>query len=638
MAEMDKQINILILEDNPSDAELMKRELRKAGFDFKAELAQDRNSFLLALNTFDPDIFLADYCVPGFDGMTAMTLARQRFPDVPVIIVSGVLGEEAAVETLKTGVTDYVLKQRLNRLGPVVKRALQDAEQRDEKKRAEQALRDSFKILILEDNPADAELIKRELRKAGFNFTTQVAADKPAFVAALDKSAPDIILADYSLPGFDGLSAMALARQRFADVPVVIVSGAIDEEFAVETIKAGVTDYVFKTRLSRLGTVVRRSLGEVKQLIEKKQAEQALRETQRRLALAADAAQIGLFEWNIPKEEVYWTCQSELIFGYTTTTTTTTTHAYRDWSDRVHPEDLPWVEEQLQRSMVEHATFKVEYRIVWPDGSIHWVVVRALFHYDDAGQAARMLGTVIDITERKSREEQMNRLTEELQRSNTDLQQFAYVASHDLREPLRAINGFMELLRQRYKDKLDEKANEYINYAANGAKRMDDLLTGLLAYSRVQTKGRPQVSISATAALSAAVTNLQRSFAESNAAVTSDTLPSIKADGMQFVQLFQNLIQNAIKFKNDQRPEIHIGCRRNENHWLFSVRDNGIGIDPQNCERIFEIFRQLHPRDKYPGFGVGLAICKRIVERHGGKIWVESQLGKGATFYFTIPD
>lgn len=629
---MDKQINILILEDNPSDAELMKRELQRAGFDFRAEWAQDRNSFLQTLNTFDPDIFLADYCVPGFDGMKAMTLARQRFPDVPVIIVSGVIGEEAAVETLKAGVTDYVLKQRLNRLGPVVKRALQEAEQRTEKRRAEQALRDSIKILILEDNPADTELIKRELRKAGFNFTTQVAADKPAFVKALDKSAPDIILADYSLPGFDGLSAMALARQRFADVPVVIVSGAIDEEFAVETIKAGVTDYVFKTRLSRLGTVVRRSLGQVKQLIERKQAEQALRETQQRLALAADAAQVGMFEWNIPKEEVYWTRQSELIFGYPTTTT------YRDWSDRIHPDDLPWVEEQLQRSMVEHAAFKVEYRIVWPDGSIHWVVVRALFHYDDAGKAARMLGTVIDVTERKTREEQMNRLTEELQRSNTDLQQFAYVASHDLREPLRAINGFMELLRKRYEGKLDEKVNEYISYAANGAKRMDDLLTGLLAYSRVQTHGKPRMAVSSQAALNAAVTNLRANIAESNAAITADTLPSVKVDGVQLIQLLQNLIQNAVKFRSDQRPEIHVGCCRNENHWLFWVRDNGIGIDPQFHERIFTIFHRINPQAQYPGYGVGLAICKRIVERHGGKIWVESELGKGATFYFTIPD
>jgi PAS domain S-box-containing protein len=268
---------------------------------------------------------------------------------------------------------------------------------------------------------------------------------------------------------------------------------------------------------------------------------------------------------------------------------------------------------------------------------------------DERRRLTGVIHVARDITERKKAEEQLKQINEELQRSNTDLQQFAYVASHDLREPLRAINGFMELLKQRYGEKLDEKALEYINYAVNGAKRMDDLLTGLLAYSRVQTKGLQKASISAQAALNAAVTNLRASVAESNAAITSDTLPSVKADGMQFTQLLQNLIGNAIKFRTDKRPEVHIGCKRSafsetspaggqENHWLFSVRDNGIGIDPKNHERIFEIFRQLHPRDKYPGFGVGLAICKRIVERHGGKIWVESEPGKGATFYFTIPD
>ncbi len=243
-----------------------------------------------------------------------------------------------------------------------------------------------------------------------------------------------------------------------------------------------------------------------------------------------------------------------------------------------------------------------------------------------------------DITERKKAEGQLKQINEELHRSNTDLQQFAHVASHDLREPLRAINGFMELLQQQYKDKLDEKAIEYINYATAGAKRMDDLLTGLLAYSRIQTKGQKKATISAQAAFNAAVTNLRASITESKAAITSDTLPSVEADGVQFTQLFQNLIGNAIKFRTDKKPQIHVGCKRQENAWQFWVRDNGIGIDPQNHERIFDIFRQLHPRDKYPGFGVGLAICKRIVERHGGKIWVESQLGKGTTFYFTIPD
>jgi PAS domain S-box-containing protein len=242
-----------------------------------------------------------------------------------------------------------------------------------------------------------------------------------------------------------------------------------------------------------------------------------------------------------------------------------------------------------------------------------------------------------DITQRKKNEEQLAKFTEELKRSNTDLREFAYVASHDLKEPLRAINGFMEILSQRYADKLDEKAREYIGFAVNGAKRMDAMLTGLLEYSRVQTHAKPIKLTPGQEAFGAAVNNLRASITETHAVITCDPLPPVKADGTQLVQLFQNLIGNAIKFRSEKRPEIHSGCEKQENFWLFSVRDNGIGIAPESYERIFFIFQQLNPVEKYSGHGIGLSICKRIVERHGGKIWVESQLGKGSTFYFTLP-
>ncbi len=490
-------------------------------------------------------------------------------------------------------------------------------------------------ILILEDNPSDAELMKRELRKAGLEFTAEVAANKDKFVSALDKTTPDIILADYSLPGFDGLTAMNMAKKRFAEVPVIIVSGAIGEEFAVETVKAGATDYVFKARLTRLGAVVRRSLAEVKQLIERKRAEQALRESEERFRLLVEGVKgYAIFFMDKNGRVVTWNRGAEQMKGYTAAEVTG-----RHFSCFYTPEDI--AKNRPSQSLVmatERGQYAEEAQRVRKDGSVFWANATITALYDENGSLRGFAKVVQDITERKKYEEQLKQINEELQRSNTDLQQFAYVASHDLCEPLRAVNSFMELLKQRYKDKLDEKAIEYINYAASGARRMGDLLTGLLAYSRVQTHGKPQLAVPSQAALNAAVKNLRASIAESNAAITTDPLPDVRADGMQLVQLFQNLIQNAIKFRTDKRPEIHVGCRRNENHWLFSVRDSGIGIDPQNHERIFEIFRQLHARDKYPGFGVGLAICKRIVERHGGKIWVESEPGKGSTFYFTIPD
>jgi two-component system CheB/CheR fusion protein len=266
----------------------------------------------------------------------------------------------------------------------------------------------------------------------------------------------------------------------------------------------------------------------------------------------------------------------------------------------------------------------------------------ALNLMDDAVSARRQAEQVStelrrEVAERERAERELTLLTEELKRSNGDLEQFAYVASHDLREPLRAINGFVQLLGTRYADKLDEKGKEYIQLTADGTSRMDALLNGLLNYSRVQTHGKALAAVPAGAAFRAALANLHKSISEAQAVITSDELPTVKADDSQLMQVFQNLLGNAVKFRGEKEPQIHVGCQRQERFWQFSVRDNGIGIDPQYHNRVFAIFQRLHTRGEYPGYGIGLSICKRIVERHGGRIWVESQLGQGATFYFTIP-
>ncbi len=230
------------------------------------------------------------------------------------------------------------------------------------------------------------------------------------------------------------------------------------------------------------------------------------------------------------------------------------------------------------------------------------------------------------------------RRTDDLARSNRDLEQFAYAASHDLQEPLRAVAGFVALLQQRYGGQLDEKADGYIRSAVDGAVRMQTLIDGLLSYSRVGTSRRAAAPADARKSLDHALANLQASIEESGANIVVEAMPVIQADTVQLAQLFQNLIANAIKFRGDKPPEIAVGAQREGDAWRFWVRDNGIGIDPQYTERIFMIFQRLHTRRAYVGTGIGLAICKRIVERHGGRIWVESQLGAGSTFYFTLPD
>ncbi|MBM4279047.1 MAG: hypothetical protein FJ130_14395 [Deltaproteobacteria bacterium] len=234
--------------------------------------------------------------------------------------------------------------------------------------------------------------------------------------------------------------------------------------------------------------------------------------------------------------------------------------------------------------------------------------------------------------------EQLHQKTEDLIRSNKELEQFAYVASHDLQEPLRMVTSYVQLLAQRYKDKLDQDGNEFIDFAADGATRMYQLINDLLAYSRVGTRGHTFEPINCETILQEALDNLKVTLEESGAVVTHDSLPTVMADSLQLGQLFQNLIGNAIKFRGDERPRIHISASRNDSGWTFSVRDNGIGIAPEFTERIFIIFQRLHGPQQYPGTGIGLAVCKKIVERHGGRIWVESEPGKGAAFYFTLPN
>ncbi|MGL4879481.1 MAG: ATP-binding protein, partial [Waterburya sp.] len=234
--------------------------------------------------------------------------------------------------------------------------------------------------------------------------------------------------------------------------------------------------------------------------------------------------------------------------------------------------------------------------------------------------------------------EELALLAQDLERSNAELKRFAYVASHDLQEPLNHVSNYVQLLEMRYSNELDEDAKDFIGFAVDGVSLMQTLIDDVLIYSKVDTQGSEFAITDSGVALDQALTNLQRRIRESNAEIiVADTLPTLKADSTQLMQLFQNLIVNAIKFRSAATPKIEIKVERQEDEWLFSLQDNGMGIDPQYRDRIFVIFQRLHTRDEYPGTGMGLAICKKIIECHRGKIWVESELGKGATFYFTIP-
>ncbi len=341
-------------------------------------------------------------------------------------------------------------------------------------------------------------------------------------------------------------------------------------------------------------------------------------------------------------------CSSELyyIFGRDPLARITTFEELLDVAD---PQDRPLLEKAIQTTlMAPHPPYDIEHRILRPDGTKAYVHQRGILILDKEGHLDRIMGTVQDVTAHKIMEmhlQNMNQVledrvaqrTRELERSNWDLQQFAYVASHDLKEPLRIVAGFVQLLEKRYSGKIDDKATQYISYVVDGVRQMDALIESLLSYARVGSQNEPLSHVNTETVLNRSLRYLGCLIDEKGATITWDSLPTVVADEGQLVQVFQNLLGNAIKFHSDRPPAVHVSCCQTGGEWLFSVRDNGIGIDAQYADRIFVIFQKLHARSVYEGTGIGLALCKRIVERHGGRIWMESALGVGSTFYFTVP-
>jgi PAS domain S-box-containing protein len=301
------------------------------------------------------------------------------------------------------------------------------------------------------------------------------------------------------------------------------------------------------------------------------------------------------------------------------------------------PEDLETYQDIFDRGFKTKS--KGEIRIKTVDG----IIIPVQISINSLKDLKGLYIVITDLSEHKHHEElkilhyQLKKTVDELKRSNNELQQFAYAASHDLQEPLRMITSFSQLLERRYKDRLDKDAEEFIEFILQGAQSMKHLIDDLLIYAKVTMNPKEFEQVDFENVLNVVQSNLSVSIEENNATITHDPLPNVFADDSQMIQVFQNLIGNAIKFKGKNKPKIHISVQKCENEWKFALEDNGIGIDPENQEKIFEVFNRLHTREEYPGTGVGLSICQKIVERHFGQIWAESELGKGTTFYFTIP-
>lgn len=374
-------------------------------------------------------------------------------------------------------------------------------------------------------------------------------------------------------------------------------------------------------------------VGITQDITKRKIAENDLAKAKIKLDLALENGKIGLIEWNRKINEVVLDERAANMLGLEHSTSKIT---FNRLEDLIHDEDLQRLKSTIKKMFVSKLPLETVFRN--RSDPSDYISMRADIVYDNKGKPSGMLGVCLDMTAIKEDTEQaLIKLNEELSRSNDDLQQFAYVASHDLQEPLRTIASFSQLLQLQYSDKLDEKANEYINFAVDGSKRMYELLNGLLAYSRVQTKAAALSEINMEVVVQKVKRNLKLLVDESGAEIISGKLPFVYADENQMLQLVQNLVDNAIKFCK-RKPVIHISCKTHGGKHVFNVQDNGIGIEQQYFDRIFRIFQRLHLKDEYKGTGIGLAISKKIVERHGGEIWVESTPGHGSSFCFILPN
>lgn len=371
----------------------------------------------------------------------------------------------------------------------------------------------------------------------------------------------------------------------------------------------------------------------LRDITENKRMEEELLRRQEDMSRAQEVGSMGSWRLDVKINVLTWSDENYRIFGIPKGTPLT----YEMFLSNVHPDDREYVDTQWNAGL-RGEPYGIEHRLV-VDGSIKWVREKAYLEFDKKGTLLGGFGITQDITERKKTEDALRKVTADLTRSNEELKQFAYVASHDLQEPLRSISSFLKLLESRYKDSLDDNAREYIDYAVDGAVRMSQLISGMLDLSRMDLNAKNLRPTDAGVSLAAALANLHTTIQRDSTTVTCDKLPLVLADGTLLTQVFQNLVGNAIKFRSPDRPnQIQIGSEKRDHQWLFWVRDNGIGMDAKHLERIFLIFQRLHTRQEYPGTGIGLAICKKIVDWHGGSIWVESKLGEGSTFFFTLPE
>ncbi len=483
----------------------------------------------------------------------------------------------------------------------------------------------SYNILLVDDELNSLNSLKRALKS---EYNVLLASNGEDALAIMKQHDIHLVIADYLMPGMTGVELLEKVLQDHPNTVRVILTAYSDEKLLMDAINIANAHGCLTKPLTteEIRTAVKKWNASE---IERKRTEKELEETRKYAQDLIHSSLNMIIAVDKDRKIIEFNQAAQDKFGYS--------------REEVLGKNVGMLysnpDEGLSVYKITEKTGKLTGEIInkRKNGGTFPAFITASILHDTEGNFIGVMGISRDITEKKQVEEALRNYATELERSNQELRQFAYVASHDLREPLRMVSSYVQLLERRYKGKLDADADDFISYAVDGVTRMQNLIDDLMVYSRVNTRGKEFAPTDCNAVLEHTLADLQLTIEDSAAVVTRDTLPTVMVDDSQLGQLFQNLISNAIKFRGETPPFIHISAVQQEREWLFSVSDNGIGIDPGDNDRIFVIFQRLHSREKYPGTGIGLAICKKIVERHGGRIWIESQPGDGSTFYFTIP-
>ncbi len=481
-------------------------------------------------------------------------------------------------------------------------------------------------MLVIEDSAIDAELMLAEISKGGFSPTARRVETPQELQAALNEEGWDLVLSDCNMPRLSAEVALAAVRAKSLDIPFIALSGIVPFEDAVNLLKLGAQDFIGKDALARLVPAVQRELREAAEHARRRAAEQRVSI----LSLAVEQSPVSVAICDRAGTIRYVNPRLLAVSGY-------------DWSEVVgSPIDItrdanadPEPFTSLRAAIESGEPWAGELSNRAKNGDVFWERASVSPLRDANGTITHFVAVKEDITEQRKRELELRRALTQLTHKNAELERFAYIASHDLQEPLRTVTSYCQLLERRYREQLGEDADEYIDFIVVAARRMHALINDLLAYSRAGDGASP-TRCSAMEVCREALQNLGTAIHESGAVVDVGDLPDVVADRTQLMQVFQNLIGNAIKFrKPGAAPHITVCSHEVAGETVFTVTDDGIGIEPSK-QNIFDIFRRLHNAERYPGTGVGLSICKRIVERHGGRIWVRSSPAEGSTFYFSL--